>query len=85
MKIAIVGAGSAVFTRELCNDFFLTPGLEGVHLALMDIDEGRLAFTERSIRELADALGANATVEGTQDRREAVRDADYVITTFQQG
>jgi alpha-galactosidase len=85
MKVAIVGAGSAVFTRELCNDFFLTPGMEGVHLALMDLDERRLALVAQSMRDLADALGAKATIEATQDRREAVRDADYVIATFQQG
>jgi alpha-galactosidase len=85
VKIAIIGAGSAVFTRELCNDFFLTPGLEGVRLALMDIDEGRLGMVVKTVRELADDLGADATVEGTLDRREAVRGADYVITTFQQG
>jgi alpha-galactosidase/6-phospho-beta-glucosidase family protein len=35
MKIATVGAGSAVFTRELCNDFFLTPGMEDVHVTMM--------------------------------------------------
>jgi alpha-galactosidase len=85
VKIAIIGAGSAAFTRELCNDFFLTPSMEGVQLALMDIDGGRLGAVAKSVRELADALGADATVEGTLDRRAAVRDADYVITTFQQG
>ncbi len=85
MKITIIGAGSAVFTRELCNDFFLTPGLEGVELALMDVDDQRLASVAASVRELADELGADASVQGTLDRREAIRGADYVITTFQQG
>jgi alpha-galactosidase len=85
VKIAIIGAGSAVFTRELCNDFLLTPGMEDFRLALMDIHEGRLGTVVKTVRELADELGANATIEGTLDRREAVRGADYVITTFQQG
>jgi alpha-galactosidase len=85
VKIAIIGAGSAVFTQELCNDFFLTPGMEGVEIALMDIDEGRLSSVVASVRDLAAELGADASINGTLDRREAVRRASYVVTTFQQG
>ena len=35
-KIAIVGAGSMVFSTTLTNDIMQTPGLEGSTVALMD-------------------------------------------------
>jgi alpha-galactosidase len=51
----------------------------------MDIDAGRLAQARDLVQTLIDARKLKARVEATTDRREAVRGADYVITTFQQG
>ncbi|HWT22198.1 MAG TPA: alpha-glucosidase/alpha-galactosidase [Solirubrobacteraceae bacterium] len=84
-RIALIGAGSAVFTRSLCSDVLLAPALAGSTLALMDIDAERLRTAERLVRALVDERGAGARVEATLDRAEAVRGADYVVTTFQQG
>jgi alpha-galactosidase len=74
-----------VFTRNLCSDILLTPALQGSTISLMDIDPGRLAQARALVQALIDARGLSARVEATTDRREALRDADYVITTFQQG
>src|SRR3954464_12355614 len=84
-RIVIVGAGSAVFTRNLCNDILLSEPLDDVVIALMDVDAARLAQARDLVARLVEARGAPARVEATLDRREAVRGADYVITTFQQG
>lgn len=84
-KIAFIGAGSVVFTRNLCNDILLTPALEGSTLSLMDIDETRLAHARDVVEALVAHHGGRATVDATTDRYQAVREADYVITTFQQG
>jgi alpha-galactosidase len=84
-KIALVGAGSYVFTRRLCTDILLTPALAGCTIALMDIDPARLAQARDGVQEIVDRTGAAATVLATTDRRGAVTGADYVITTFQQG
>ncbi len=84
-KIALIGAGSAVFTRNLCSDILLAPALEHSTIALMDIDEGRLAQARALVQALIDGRGLDAKVEATTDRREAVRGADFVVTTFQQG
>jgi alpha-galactosidase len=84
-KIAFIGAGSFVFTRNLCNDILLTPALRGSTLALMDIDPGRLAHARDAVEGIVRRRGLAARVEATTERREAIRDADYVITTFQQG
>ncbi len=84
-KITLIGAGSVVFTRELCNDILLTPALEGSTIALMDIDPQRLELARRTVQAIVDRRRAAAKVTATTNQREAVNGADYVITTFQQG
>jgi alpha-galactosidase len=84
-RIALIGAGSVVFTRNLCSDILLTPALQQATISLMDIDAPRLRQARDLVQALIDGRGLRATVEATEDRREAVRGADYVVTTFQQG
>jgi alpha-galactosidase len=85
-KIAFVGAGSTIFTRNLIGDVLGFPDLAGTTtLALMDLDPERLRTSEIVARATADALGAKATVEATLDRAAALDGADYVVTSFQVG
>jgi alpha-galactosidase len=84
-RIAIIGAGSTVFTRNLCSDIMLAPALRDSTIALMDIDAARLSEAREIVQLMADRRELPTRVEATLDRREAVRGADYVITTFQQG
>jgi alpha-galactosidase len=51
----------------------------------MDIDPQRLEQAHDLVQAIIDRRGLQARAEATTDRLEAVRDADYVITTFQQG
>lgn len=84
-KITIIGAGSMVFTRALCNDILLTPALQESTIALMDIDSARLEQARLLVQAIIDQRQLKAKVEATTDRLEAVCGANYVITTFQQG
>lgn len=84
-KIAFIGAGSVVFTRNLCSDILLTPALQAANISLMDIDPVRLERSCDLVEAIIHRRDLPATVQATVDRREAIRDADYVITTFQQG
>ncbi|MFN8505425.1 alpha-glucosidase/alpha-galactosidase [Kouleothrix sp.] len=84
-KITLIGAGSVVFTRNLCSDILLTPALQGSTISLMDIDATRLAQARDLVQALIDTRKLTARVEATTDRRAALQGADYVITTFQQG
>jgi alpha-galactosidase len=81
-KITFIGAGSVEFTLNLCNDIFLTPALQDSTIALMDIDARRLEPARGAVQAMVDRRGLPARVHATLDRREAVRDADYVVTTF---
>jgi alpha-galactosidase len=84
-KVAFIGAGSAVFARNLIGDLLSLPELAQTELALMDVDEERLRTSEIVARQVADALGARPTITGTTDRRAALDGADHVITMFQIG
>jgi alpha-galactosidase len=85
-RIAFIGAGSTVFTRNLVGDVLSRPALAGdTTFALMDVDEERLRTSELVARGLTAAHGAGAAVEATLDRRAALDGADYVVTCFQVG
>lgn len=84
-KIAFIGAGSTVFMKNLIGDALLRPALSDAHLALMDIDQGRLDESALVARKLVASLGVGAKVSTTTDRRVALDGADFVIVAFQIG
>jgi len=84
-KVAIIGAGSIVFCKTLMLDILATPGLKDTEFALMAPTTGRTSQVEEFANRVIKANGLNAKVWKTTDRREALRDADYVIATFQVG
>lgn len=84
-RIAFIGAGSVVFTRNLLTDIFLFPELEGATVALHDIDAGRLETAGMMARWTSEHLGAGARVEEHRDRRSALEGADFVINMVQIG
>jgi alpha-galactosidase len=84
-KITLIGAGSAVFTRNVCSDILLAPSLQHSTISLMDIDAARLRTSRDLVQNIVDSRGLHAKVEATTDPQKAIRGADYVVTTFQQG
>ena len=84
-KVAIIGAGSIVFCKTLILDILATDGLEDTEFALMAPSTKRTPQVESFVNRVIEANNLPAKVWITTDRREAVKDADYVITTFQVG
>jgi len=85
VKVAFLGAGSVVFTRQLVADLLGFPELTDATFVLHDIDRERLAVAEGTARRLNDQLGTRAIVVATLDRREALAGADFVINMIQVG
>jgi alpha-galactosidase len=83
--VVIIGAGSAVFTRELLGDILSFPELATVRVVLHDIDPERLETAEAIARATAREAGAHPEVVATADRRRALDGADYVINVIQVG
>ncbi len=84
-KIALIGAGSVVFTRNLINDVLSFPALQGSTISLMDIDETRLSLARDLVQTMIDQRGLAARVEATLDRAKALHGARFVIMTAQVG
>jgi alpha-galactosidase len=83
IKIAILGAGSAVFARQLMTDLLSTPGLERGTFALVDIDAERLDLARRIAELLVERSGRTWTVEATTDRTQALPGCKYVISAIE--
>ncbi len=85
-KIAFIGAGSLVFTRNLIRDLLTFPAFEDVELALMDIDAERLSFIETAVKRLVEAgKYRKVKITPTLDREAALKGADGVVITILQG
>ncbi len=84
-KVAIIGAGSIVFCKTLMLDILATPGLQDTEFALMAPTTGRTSQVEEFANRVIKANGLKAKAWKTTNRREALKDADYVIATFQVG
>ncbi|MFI6318999.1 alpha-glucosidase/alpha-galactosidase [Nonomuraea sp. NPDC050556] len=82
MKICFLGAGSVEFTQGLLADLFALPELDGVEIALHDIDEERLATAEAAARHIP---GISRKITSHLIRREALDGADFVINMIQVG
>jgi alpha-galactosidase len=83
IKVAILGAGSAVFARQLMADLLCTPDLERGTFALVDVDAQRLDLAQRIGEKLVERSGRDWMVEATSDRPQALPGCDYVINTIE--
>jgi len=84
-KIAIIGAGSIVFCSTLLNDVFNTPALDGFEIALMDPALVKIERMKNYADKIISQNGLKSTVYATDDRRNALKGAKYVIFLFQVG
>ena len=89
MKITFLGAGSSVFAKNVLGDTMLCPSLNNAEIALYDIDAVRLEESFVLINKLNENINENrATVKkflGVAERKDALRDADFVINAVQIG
>ncbi len=83
IKIAILGAGSAVFARQLMTDFLCTPALLRGTFSLVDVDAERLELAHRIGEKLVATSGRSWQVEATTDRKRVLAGCDYVINTIE--
>jgi len=86
VKVAVIGAGSVEFTRNIVTDLCTYPELQGrLELSLHDIDPDRLQYAEALVRRISDQSGAGARVSSDLDRLAAVEGSDYVLNEIQVG
>ena len=88
-KITFMGAGSTVFARNVLGDCMCTPALRESEIALYDIDPKRLEESEIILSAINKNTNENRAVIktylGVENRREALRGADFVVDAIQVG
>jgi alpha-galactosidase len=84
-KFAFIGSGSLEFTRDLVRDILTFEAFQDCEIALMDIDSKRLAYSKKAVEKIIAGGHYKAKVVATQNRREALKDADGVLITILQG
>ena len=82
-RITFVGAGSAVFARQLMTDILCIEGLDPGTFALVDVDAARLDVARRIGGRLAAQLGRGWTVEASTDRADVLAGSDFVINSIE--
>ncbi len=85
VKIAVIGAGSLVFTRKLVTDLLQQEPTADAEIRLMDVDAERLKEVGEVVEAIVDGSGGGARVSLTNDCAEAVRGAGYVMNTIAVG
>lgn len=88
-KITFMGAGSTVFARNVLGDCMCTPSLRESEIALYDIDAKRLEESELILKainkNINDSKAVIKTYLGVEQRKDALRDADFVVDAIQVG
>ena len=88
MKITFMGAGSTVFARNVIGDCFCSEALRDSVFALYDIDAERLEQSRVILSKMQETMGGHGTLEcycGVENRKDALRDASFVINAVQIG
>jgi len=89
MKITFMGAGSTVFVKNVLGDSMMCEALKDAEFALYDIDGGRLEDSRIIVEYMSKVLtGGKAKVTtflGVENRKDALRNADFVIDAIQVG
>jgi alpha-galactosidase len=85
IRIAMIGAGSIGFTRTLLMDILAVPELRDTEFRFMDISQENLDVVTKLCRNMIQREGLPAKIVPTTNQREAIKDADYVISTVRVG
>ena len=88
-KITFMGAGSTVFARNVLGDCMCSEALCESEIALYDIDAKRLEDSEIILnainKNVNEGRAQIKTYLGVENRKEALRGADFVVNAIQVG
>ncbi|MBI9098284.1 MAG: alpha-glucosidase [Spirochaetaceae bacterium] len=85
MKIVLIGAGSSQFGCGTMGDIFQSPILAGSEICLMDINSETLNKVYKVGDSFIKEKNLNFILRATTDRKDALRDADFIIISIEVG
>ncbi|HEY0009759.1 MAG TPA: hypothetical protein VGB55_13605 [Tepidisphaeraceae bacterium] len=80
-RIVIIGAGSTIYALEVIKDLCGNSRLAQSHVWFVDVNPERLRISLTLCRRYAQEVGSAIEITGTTERAEALRSADFVIST----
>lgn len=84
-KIAFISAGSLVFARTLFTDIISVPEFHNIEIAFTDINPDNLEKTRELCQRDLDANNIPIRIEATTNRRDAFKDARYIVNCVRIG
>ena len=84
-KIVLIGAGSASFGPPTLNDIYQSKVFHGSTISLVDIDEEKLNRVYDILIQENQIKGDKFIIEKNTDRHAALKDADFVICSIENG
>lgn len=85
IKITFIGAGSIGFTRRLLSDILTVPELQTIEVSFTDINTDNLNMVTQLCQSDIEKNGLNIKIHATTNRREALKNAKYVINCVRVG
>ena len=82
-KITLIGAGSAVFARQIITDILHIDGLDEGTFALVDIDPQRLDLARRIAQRLIESTGKRWQVTAATERRAVLHGSDFIVNSVE--
>jgi 6-phospho-beta-glucosidase len=85
IKLAYIGGGSTRAAGTIASFVWRGEQFNGSEVTLIDLDEERLGVVEKIASKMARARGLDLSFRSTTNRRDGLRDADAVLTSFRPG
>jgi alpha-galactosidase len=82
-KITLIGAGSAVFARQVITDILQIEGLETGTFALVDIDAQRLELAQRIAERIIGLTDRHWHVVASTSRRDVLAGSDVIVNSIE--
>lgn len=82
-RVTIIGAGSAVFARQIITDMLTINGLDEGSFALVDIDPVRLELARQIAEKIVALSGKRWSVVASTERRDVMAGSDVIVNSIE--
>jgi alpha-galactosidase len=85
IKLAVIGGGSVNWMRGLMRDVYCLKNVEGGEIRLVDPNVSHVTSVKNMLLKFNECSEKDFDVSVVEDRKDAMRDCDFVLTTFSPG
>ena len=85
MTMAVIGGGSVNWMRGLMKDVYLMDGVDGGEIRLVDPNVSHVTSVRNMLLKFNELTGKTFRISVVENRLDALRGCDFVLTTFSPG